>query len=77
MTTDHHDTLETPRPVCPHCGHTFTIDDMIDTVAKVDLFALAPKEEREAVTCPSCDLEFWVQGGYSPHYTSAFAEEDL
>lgn len=76
MTTDHLDTFEQPRPVCPHCGHAFTTDDMLDA-GDVDLFALAPREDREAITCPSCDKEFWVKGGYEPHYTSAFAEEDL
>jgi hypothetical protein len=65
----------TPTPVCPGCGYTLTTDDMLDS--KHDLFALAPNETREAIKCPSCDAEFWVQGGYQPHYTSSFAEEDL
>ena len=42
-----------------------------------DAFALATNEGREAMTCPACDQEFWVQGGYIPHYTTAFAEELL
>ena len=38
---------------------------------------LDTNEGREAMTCPACDQEFWVQGGYIPHYTTAFAEELL
>lgn len=42
-----------------------------------DLFALAPSEDRAVIECPACDKQYWVQGGYRPQYTSAFAEEDL
>lgn len=76
MTTDHLDTFEQPRPVCPHCGRPLSMDDMLEAKG-VDLFALATAEGREAITCPSCGDEFWVKGGYTPHYTTAFAEEDL
>lgn len=67
---------KTPTPTCPHCGHAMTIDDMLDC-QQPDLFALAPMEEKACITCPVCDLEYWVQGGYTTHYTTAFAEELL
>ena len=62
-------------PTCPHCGHAMTYDEMI--AASVDLFGLVPREESEAIECPVCDKEFWVKGGYNPHYTSAFSYEEL
>ena len=65
-----------PYPTCPHCRHTMDIEDMQSCV-DVDLFALAPAEDRTSIKCPACDLEYWVQGGYQPHYTSAFSEELL
>ena len=52
-------------------------DDMLDSECEEDLFALAPNEERAVVTCPKCDKEYAVQGGYRPHYTSAFSLEEL
>jgi len=71
----------TNAPECPHCGHVFTPDDMMDdegtTRGETDLFSLAPMEERRAVTCPACEREFWLEGSFEPRYTSAFAEEDL
>lgn len=70
------DTFQTDRPTCPNCGYMLTHDDMIDSQDD-DLFAIAPNEERAAIKCPQCDAEFWVKGGYTPHYTSAFAEEEL
>lgn len=66
---------EKPTVICPHCDHEYTDGDFES--AKVDLWALAPNEEREDLTCPSCDKEFVVQGGYAPKYTTAFAEEEL
>lgn len=60
---------------CPHCQHKLDTDEML--ALDFDAFALAPNEGREAMTCPACDQEFWVQGGYIPHYTTAFAEELL
>lgn len=72
MTYDTHKTL---APTCPHCGHGMDTDEMLD--APGDLFALAPDEGRECITCPACDAEYWVQGSYRPQYTSAFAEEEL
>ncbi len=62
-------------PTCPHCGHAQDTDDML--LSKTDLFALAPAEESACIVCPACDQEFWVKGGYTPHYTSAFSEEEL
>jgi len=53
-----------------------SIEDM-QSWSEYDLFALAPTEDRASIKCPVCNLEYWVQGGYQPHYTSAFAEELL
>lgn len=61
--------------ICPHCDHEFTSDEM--NSFDVDLWALAPAEERECIECPVCDAEFWVAGTYKPLYTTALAEEDL
>ena len=74
-----HDTHQTPYPTCPHCGHRINADEMNygPDVSEDCLWALAPNEGRAAVTCPSCDAEYWVEGGYVPHYTSAFSEEEL
>lgn len=66
---------QTQRPTCPHCNHELTADEM--TEADTDLFALAPTEETAAITCPICDKDYWVKGGYTPHYTSAFVEEEF
>ena len=72
-------TFEAPRPTCPHCGHELDVDEMGygASVCENDLWALAPNEGRSVVVCPVCDKQYWVQGGYQPHYTSAFSEEDL
>lgn len=78
--SDQYRTYEQPTPTCPHCGYVMSCDDMVrmaHTPLEPDLFGLAVREEREAVTCPSCDTEYWVQGGYKPHYTTAFAEGEL
>lgn len=67
-----------PAIVCPHCDYELTTDDMLALCdAGTDVFGMAPSEEREAIDCPSCDKNFWVQGGYTPEYTTAFAEEEL
>lgn len=73
---DRIDTYNTPRPTCPHCGYMLTHDDMMDA-GESDLFGLAHREDRTHLACPKCDQGFWVQGGYTPHYTSAFSEEEL
>ena len=62
-------------PVCPHCGHELDDDEMIHQ--DVDLYALAPMEDSACIQCPLCDLEYWVKGGYQPHYTTAFVEDEL
>lgn len=68
--------MKQQRPTCPHCGYMLTYDDML-AVSECSLFDIAPREERASLACPQCDKEFWVQGGFTPHYTSAFAEEEL
>lgn len=69
-------TYQQHTPTCPHCGHAMNTDEML-AVDRVDLFGLAPREESEAIKCPVCDKEYWVMGGYNPHYTSAFSYEEL
>ena len=72
------DTNRQPKPTCPHCGYALPTDDMLDHIASDDdLFALAPDEGTVTVTCPSCSKSYAVQGGYTPHYTSAISEDDL
>ena len=75
MTGKKHAVFRTPHPTCPHCGYELNHDDMHDTAD--DLYALVPEEGTATVTCPSCDKEYAVQGGYTPHYTSAFSHEEL
>lgn len=80
MATHEHETYKTPAPVCPHCGHAMTHDDMSAAPTgscQQNLFDIAPAEEIVPTKCPLCDGGFWVQGGYRPHYTTAFAEEEL
>lgn len=72
-----HPTLERSTPTCPHCGYQMDSDDMLSTQKGIDVFAMAPNETTELLTCPSCDKKYWVQGGYYPIYTSAIAEELL
>lgn len=42
-----------------------------------DLFALAPNEGRATINCPSCGVEYHIQGGYIPTYTTALDEDQL
>ncbi len=72
-------TFQRPHPTCPHCGHEMDTDEMLygAPTCSEDLFSLAPEEGKTTIECPRCDKEYWVQGGYQPHYTSAFAEEEL
>jgi uncharacterized protein with PIN domain len=63
-------------PTCPHCNYSMTINEMVDYHA-TDLFAMAPDEGRDEVTCPACDKTYWVQGYYKPIYKSAIDEDDL
>lgn len=69
-------TFETAHPTCPHCGYELDHEDML-SVSDDDLYALAPSEGSAAVRCPKCDNEYAVQGGYTPHYTSAFSLDEL
>ena len=64
-----------PYPVCPHCQHAMDDDDM--SCLAVDMWALASEEDTCVINCMSCDKDFWVKGGYTPFYTTAFAEELL
>ena len=70
-------THEQDRPTCPHCGYALNDDDMGSGFCEISLWNMAPQEDTATVTCPQCDKEYWVRGGYRPHYTSAFAEELL
>lgn len=74
-----HETFHKQSPTCPHCGHELDADEMLygAPTCDEDLHALAPNEGRAVVKCPACDREYWVEGGYVPHYTSAFSEEEL
>ena len=74
MTTG--ETHQQAAPVCPHCGHEMDTEDML-THREADLFAIAPNEETVSIKCMQCDLDYWVKGGYTPHYTTAFSEEEL
>lgn len=69
------ETFQQRTPTCPHCGYAMDDDDMVD--ADDDLFAAAVDEQRLPATCPSCDAQYWLLGGYRPHYTTAFSEEEL
>lgn len=62
-------------PTCPRCDHVFTTDEMHN--GEHDLYAAAPDERRLEIKCPCCGEPFWLQGGYTPEYTSAVEEEDL
>jgi hypothetical protein len=68
-------TERTIYPTCPHCAHMLNADEM--SCSGSDLWAIAPDEDSAVVECPICDKEYWVKGGYTPHYTSAFSEEEL
>ena len=74
-----HDVFRKSTPTCPHCGHAMDMDEMCygTPTCDEDLFALATDEGRTVVECPRCDQQYWVQGGFAPQYTSAFAEEEL
>jgi predicted RNA-binding Zn-ribbon protein involved in translation (DUF1610 family) len=72
-----HDTFQTAHPTCPHCGYELDDDDMQSHFSDDDLYALAPDEGAAVVRCPQCDNEYAVQGGYKPHYTSAFSLDEL
>lgn len=71
------DTFQQSSPTCPHCGYALDEEDMFSNFSKSDLFDLPSSEEQAEVNCPQCDMSYWVQGGYRPHYTSAFDKEML
>ena len=73
------ETFQQPAPTCPHCGHAMNTDEMLygAPTCGADLFALAQNEGQTTVECPVCDQKFGVQGGYTPHYTTAFSEDEL
>ena len=69
-------TTNTPTPVCPHCGHVYTTDDILQDDL-VDIYGIAHCEGIAAIECPICDQEFVIKGGWKPTFSSAFAEELL
>ena len=69
-------TTNTQTPVCPHCGHVYTTDDILQNDL-VDIYGIAHAEGLAVIECPSCDQEFWVKGGYKPHFATAVSEELL
>lgn len=69
------DFFEQNKPVCPHCQHALNDDEMY--LEGIDIFLLAPTEDRAAIICPVCEYVYWIQGGYKPYYTTAFSEEEL
>jgi len=71
------DTFQRSRPTCPHCGHMMTTDEMVDYDGDEDLFAMAPDEHTDSIECPRCKRDYWVRGGFKPHYTSAATEDEL
>lgn len=79
-----HSTYERSAPTCPHCGHEMNDDEMCSNAYLPgsdgdDLWALPTREERTYVICPSliCRKGYFVQGGYTPKYTSAIDEDEL
>lgn len=66
----------TKTPVCPHCGHEYTHDDILQNDL-VDIYGIAHAEGTAVIECPICDTEFWLKGGYKPRFSTAVAEELL
>ena len=68
---------KTNTPVCPHCYHAMKPDEMINS--DVAIFDIAPREEslNDPIVCPACGEEFWVAGGYEPHYTTGLTENEV
>lgn len=69
-------TFKTPTPICPHCSHVYTIDEILQDDL-VDIYGIAHAEGLAVIECPVCDQEFFVKGGYNPHFSTAVAEELL
>jgi uncharacterized protein with PIN domain len=73
-----HNTHHTPHPKCPHCGYELDTNEMLMAeVTDRDLYEVAVNEEAAPLKCPACDHDYWVRGGYTPHYTAAWTEFDL
>lgn len=72
-----HLTENQARPTCPACGYALDDHDMSSDFGATDLWALPLAEEVASIECPQCDAAYWVKGGYTPRYSSAFAEEQL
>ena len=68
-------TTNTLSPICPHCGHAYTYDEMVDCPANI--YDIAHREDTACIECPACDKEFWVQGSWTPKFSTAVAEELL
>jgi hypothetical protein len=61
--------------ICPHCKRQFDDDDMYHQ--DIDVYCLAPKEERGEVDCPGCRNKFIVVGSYKPIYESYKSEDEI
>lgn len=68
------DTFQRDYPNCPGCGYELDGHDMD---SHLDLYDLAHAEDSKEIECPKCDAKYWVLGGWKPHFTTAWAEEDL
>lgn len=71
--------FRTDRPTCPHCDYALNDDEMIEHRSEedTDMYTLAHGEDRDSIECPQCDQIYWLQGLWTPVYTSALAEDDL
>lgn len=68
-------TINTQKPVCPHCGHEYTHDEISD--CPTDIYGIAHSEDTAIIECPVCDTEFWVKGNWVPKFSTAVAKELL
>lgn len=66
----------TSTPVCPHCNHVYTLDDILQNDL-VDIYGIAHSEGLAVIECPVCDKEFWVKGNWTPTFDTALSEEEL
>jgi hypothetical protein len=69
-------TTNTQTPICPHCGHEYTHDDILQNYL-VDIYGIAHAEGTAVIECQICDTDFWVKGGWTPKFSTAVAEELL
>lgn len=63
------DCERTNFPVCPHCGHKLTDDEV--HASGVDVWALAPDEGEGELDCPACGKHYFIRGFYVPEYTTS------